>query len=125
VSELTARTNDEGWDTVFAGWLAVSRIGPADAVLVFSVGGGNAEKNVSANLVRAIDGAKEAGARVFGIVGRDGGHTGRRADATVIVPPLYPDRITPHTEGLCAVIWHLVVSHPSLQRNATKWESVR
>jgi D-sedoheptulose 7-phosphate isomerase len=124
VSELTARTNDEGWDTVFSEWLAVSRLGPRDALLVFSVGGGNREKNVSPNLVRAIDRARETGAGVFGIVGRDGGHTARHATAALVIPPLFADRITPHTEGLCAVVWHLLVSHPRLQRNATKWESV-
>ncbi len=125
VSELTARTNDEGWATIFAAWLAVSRIGPRDALLVLSVGGGDRERNVSANLVHGIDMAREAGAKVFGIVGRDGGHTARVADAVVVVPPLFPDRITPHTEGICAVIWHLLVSHPRLQLSATKWESLR
>ena len=124
VAELTARTNDEGWDTVFSEWLVTSRLGARDALLVFSVGGGDREKNVSANLVRAIDRAREAGASVFGIVGRDGGYTARHATAAVVIPPLWPSRITPHTEGLCAVLWHLLVSHPRLQRNATKWESV-
>ncbi len=124
VSELTARTNDEGWDTVFAAWLDVSRLGARDGLLVFSVGGGSQEKNVAANLVRAVERARQVGARVFGIVGRDGGHTARHAAAAVVVPPLWPDRITPHTEGLCAVLWHLLVSHPRLQRNATRWESV-
>jgi D-sedoheptulose 7-phosphate isomerase len=124
VSELTARTNDEGWETVFSEWLGTSRLGPRDGLLVFSVGGGNREKNVSANLVRAIERAREVGAGVFGIVGRDGGYTARTATAAVVVPPLWPDRITPHTEGLCAVLWHLLVSHPRLQRNPTKWESV-
>ncbi len=124
VSELTARTNDEGWDTVFAEWLAVSRLGARDALLVFSVGGGSREKNVSVNLVRAVDHAGEVGARVFGIVGRDGGYTAGHATAAVVVPPLWPERITPHTEGLCAVLWHLLVSHPRLQRKATRWESI-
>jgi D-sedoheptulose 7-phosphate isomerase len=124
VSELTARTNDEGWDTVFSEWLSTSHLGARDAVLVFSVGGGSREKNVSVNLVRAVDLARQVGAQVFGIVGRDGGHTGRNADAVVIIPPLFCDRITPHTEGLAAVVWHLLVSHPLLQRNSTKWESV-
>jgi D-sedoheptulose 7-phosphate isomerase len=124
VSELTARTNDEGWDTTFAAWLEVSRLGAADGVLVFSVGGGDAERNVSANIVRGLDLAKERGASVFGIVGRDGGHTAKLADAVVVIPPLAPDRITPHTEGLCAVVWHLLVSHPSLQSASTKWEAV-
>ncbi len=124
VSELTARTNDEGWETVFVEWLVGSRLGPRDGLLVFSVGGGNREKNVSANLVRAIDCAREVGAKVFGIVGRDGGHTARSANAAVVIPPFFAERITPHTEGLCAVIWHLLVSHPRLQRKGTKWESI-
>jgi D-sedoheptulose 7-phosphate isomerase len=125
VSELTARTNDEGWETVFEAWLKGSRIGPADALLIFSVGGGDREKNVSANLTRAIDTAKAVGAGVFGIVGRDGGYTSKNATACVVVPPLFSDRITPHTEGLAAVIWHLLVSHPALKVAATKWESTR
>lgn len=125
VSELTARTNDEGWDTTFSEWLKGSRVRKEDALLVFSVGGGNAEKNVSMNLVRAIDVAKSVGAKVYGIVGKDGGHTKKAGDATVIIPPLYPDRITPHTEGLAAVVWHLLVSHPALKVTATKWESVK
>jgi D-sedoheptulose 7-phosphate isomerase len=125
VSELTARVNDEGWDTSFSEWLKVSRLGKADAVLVFSVGGGSKEKNVSNNLVLALEHAKAVGARVFGIVGKDGGHTARVADACVIVPTVSPDRITPHTEGMAAVIWHLLVSHPALKRAATKWESVK
>jgi D-sedoheptulose 7-phosphate isomerase len=124
VSELTARTNDEGWETTFEEYLRGSRVGEDDGLLVFSVGGGDAERGVSANLVRAIDLARGEGAKVFGIVGRDGGHTARVADACVVVPPLVADRITPHTEGLCAVLWHLLVSHPVLQRSATKWESV-
>jgi D-sedoheptulose 7-phosphate isomerase len=124
VSELTARTNDEGWDTVFSEWLATSRLGARDGVLVFSVGGGSREKNVSVNLVRAVDLARQVDAPVFGIIGRDGGHTGRYATAAVVIPPLFADRITPHTEGLAAVVWHLLVSHPLLQRNSTKWESV-
>ncbi|MBO0768276.1 MAG: SIS domain-containing protein [Solirubrobacterales bacterium] len=124
VSELTARTNDEGWDTTFAAWLQGSRINAKDGLLIFSVGGGDAAKAVSQNIVAAIDLAKQTGASVYGIVGRDGGHTGAVADAAVIVPPLYVERITPHTEGLCAVIWHLLVSHPALQKTATKWESL-
>jgi D-sedoheptulose 7-phosphate isomerase len=123
VSELTARTNDEGWETSLSGWLEVSRLGPDDAVLVFSVGGGDAERNISPNLVRALELAGQVGAAVYGIVGRDGGSTARVADAVVVIPPLHPERITPHTEGLCAVVWHLLVSHPTLQRSATKWES--
>jgi D-sedoheptulose 7-phosphate isomerase len=125
VSELTARTNDEGWETVFEAWLKGSRIGAADALLIFSVGGGSKEKNVSVNLTRAIDTARAVGARVFGIVGRDGGYTARNATACVVVPPLFAERITPHTEGIAAVIWHLLVSHPALKVSATKWESVR
>jgi D-sedoheptulose 7-phosphate isomerase len=124
VSELTARTNDEGWDTTFVEWLRGSRLDSADAILVFSVGGGDAEQGVSVNIVRAIDLAVEAGAAVFGVVGRDGGHTAQRATACVIVPPLFPSRVTPHTEGLCAVIWHLLVSHPALAQTTTKWESI-
>ena len=123
VSELTARTNDEGWDTTFAEWLKGSRVGAADAVLVFSVGGGDRERNVSANIVRAVDTARDAGAAVFGIVGRDGGHTARVADECVVIPPLFDDHVTPHTEGLCAVLWHLLVSHPRLKVAPTKWES--
>jgi D-sedoheptulose 7-phosphate isomerase len=123
VSELTARTNDEGWDTTFSAWLSGSRLRADDALLVYSVGGGDKERNVSANLVAAIDLAKQVGASVYGIVGRDGGHTAREADACVVVPPLAPERVTPHTEGLCAVVWHLLVSHPDLQVEATKWES--
>ena len=123
VSELTARTNDEGWDTSFTGWLEVSRLGAADGLLVFSVGGGDRERGISANIVNALEAAGEVGASVYGIVGRDGGHTARVGDAVVVIPPLYPDRITPHTEGLCAVVWHLLVSHPLLQRSATKWEA--
>ena len=129
VSELTARANDEGWDSCFAGWLKGSRIGPRDGVLVFSVGGGSREKNVSVNIVRALETASEAGAHIFGIVGcvseLNGGFTRQIAEECILIPPLAPDRITPHTEGLCAVLWHVLVSHPLLQRTATKWESVR
>ena len=125
VSELTARVNDEGWDTSFSEWFKVSRLGKADAVLVFSVGGGNKEKNVSNNLVLALELAKAVGARVFGVVGKDGGYTAKVAEACVIVPTVSPDRITPHTEGMAAVVWHLLVSHPALKRAATKWESVK
>lgn len=123
VSELTARTNDEGWATTFSEWLKISRLSNRDALLIFSVGGGNLEKNISVNLLEAIKVAQSVEASVFGIVGRDGGYTGKIANACVIIPPLFSDRITPHTEGLCAVIWHLIVSHPALQLNATKWES--
>jgi D-sedoheptulose 7-phosphate isomerase len=124
VSELTARVNDEGWESSFAEWLKISRLGERDAVLVFSVGGGNVEKNVSVNLVRAIDEARCRGAKVFGIVGKDGGYTNKVADACVVIPTASPERITPHTEGLCAVVWHLLVSHPSLKAAQTKWESI-
>ena len=124
VSELTARANDEGWDTIFSEWLKVSRLGSKDALLIFSVGGGDAEKNVSPNLVKAIDLARERGAKVCGVVGRDGGYTARAGDAVVVIPPKFGDRITPHTEGLCAVVWHLLVSHPLLQMKTTMWESV-
>jgi D-sedoheptulose 7-phosphate isomerase len=124
VSELTARINDEGWDTSYEEWLKGSRLSAADAVLVFSVGGGNRERGVSVNLVRALELARRVGAAIYGIVGRDGGYTHEVADACVVIPPLSPDHITPHTEGLCAVIWHLLVSHPALQVSQTKWESV-
>jgi D-sedoheptulose 7-phosphate isomerase len=124
VSELTARVNDEGWDTCFSEWLKVSRLRAGDGVLVFSVGGGNREKNVSVNLVRSLELAKQVGAKVFGIVGRDGGYTKQVADACVVIPTVAGERTTPHTEGFCAVVWHLLVSHPTLQRAATKWESV-
>jgi len=125
VSELTARTNDEGWASVFAEWLRVSRLRPEDAVLVFSVGGGDAVKQVSPNLVAALDFARQCGARIAGIVGRDGGYTARVADACVIVPTVNAAHITPHTEAFQAVVWHLVVTHPSLKAAETKWESVK
>jgi D-sedoheptulose 7-phosphate isomerase len=124
VSELTARTNDEGWDTVFSAWLEGSRLSADDALLVFSVGGGDLDRNVSPNIVRAIELAQKVGAGVHGIVGRDGGYTRDAATSCVVIPPLVAERITPHTEGLCAVVWHLLVSHPALQRDTTKWESV-
>lgn len=125
VSELTARTNDEGWTSVFEAWLRVSRVGANDAVLVLSVGGGNVEKNVSPNLVAALQHAKGVGARVIGIVGRDGGYTAQVADACVIVPTVNSAHVTPHTEAFQSVIWHLLVSHPHLKAAETKWESVR
>jgi D-sedoheptulose 7-phosphate isomerase len=125
VSELTARINDEGWDTSFVEWLRGSRLRQGDGVLVFSVGGGNRERNVSVNLVRALEHAREVGARIFGVVGRDGGTTRELAEACVIIPTVAAERVTPHTEGMCAVVWHLLVSHPELQRSPTKWESVR
>jgi D-sedoheptulose 7-phosphate isomerase len=125
VAELTARVNDEGWDGSFAAWLEVSRLGARDAVLVFSVGGGSKEKNVSPNLVRALELAARRGSAVFGVVGRDGGATRAAAEACVIIPTVEPERVTPHTEGLCAVVWHLLVSHPALKRAPTKWESTK
>lgn len=124
VAELTARTNDDGWASVFVEWLRSSRLGPRDALLVFSVGGGDLEKNVSPNLVTALQFAKQVGARVVGIVGRDGGYTARVADACVIVPTVNAQTITPHTESFQAVVWHLFVSHPDLKLNPTKWESL-
>jgi D-sedoheptulose 7-phosphate isomerase len=124
VSELTARVNDEGWVTVFEAWLRVSHLQSRDAILVFSVGGGSVERNVSPNLVAALDYAKSVGASVLGIVGRDGGHTARVADVCVIIPTVHPDRITPHSEAFQAIVWHLLVSHPALQQKATKWESI-
>jgi len=125
VSELTARVNDEGWETSFSEWLKVSRLGRADALLVFSVGGGNREKNVSPNLVQSLELARERGSAVFGVVGKDGGATKKASEACVVIPTVSPDRITPHTEGLCAVVWHLLVSHPALKQSATKWESTK
>jgi D-sedoheptulose 7-phosphate isomerase len=125
VSELTARVNDEGWDTTFSAWLEGSRLSSRDALLIFSVGGGNEEKRVSTNLVAALQLGQERGASIFGVVGRDGGMTAQVADACVVVPPLYADHITPHTEGLCAVVWHLLVSHPALAQTTTRWESLR
>jgi len=124
VSELTARVNDEGWGGVFEGWLRVSRLRPSDAVLVFSVGGGDLEKQVSPNLVAAIDYAKAIGAKVAGIVGRDGGYTRKAADACILVPTVNPQHITPHTEAFQAVLWHLLVTHPALKTAETKWESL-
>lgn len=121
VSELTARTNDEGWDTVFSEWLITSRAGKNDAIFVMSVGGGNVEKNVSVNLVRALETAKRLGVAIFGIVGRDGGYTKQLGDHVVVVPTVDPDLVTPHTEAFHVVIWHCLVSHPRLQKRATKW----
>jgi len=125
VSELTARTNDEGWASVFAEWLRGSRLVNRDALLIFSVGGGNLEKNVSPNLVAALQLAKEVGATILGIVGKDGGYTAQVADACVVVPTVNPVNITPHQEAFQAVLWHLLVSHPALKVNPTKWESVK
>lgn len=121
VSELTARTNDEGWDTVFAAWLRTSRACDKDAILVFSVGGGNAEQNVSVNIVAALKEATSRGMSIYGIVGRDGGYTREVGTAVVVVPTVDPERVTPHTEAFQAVIWHCLVSHPALQVQATKW----
>ena len=123
VSELTARTNDEGWATIFEPWLKLSKLNPKDAVFIFSVGGGNLEKNISPNLVNALKYAKQVGAKITGVVGRDGGYTAQVADACVIVPTVNPENITPHSEAFQAVIWHLLVSHPKLKENQTKWES--
>lgn len=121
VAELTARTNDEGWHTVFSGWLKVSKLNSKDCLFILSVGGGNKEKNVSPNLIDAIDLAKSVGARVTGIVGRDGGYTAENADICLIVPTVNPSTVTPHSESFQTVIWHLLVSHPKLKANPTKW----
>jgi D-sedoheptulose 7-phosphate isomerase len=123
VSELTARTNDEGWATIFVEWLKISKLTAKDILFVLSVGGGNLEKNISPNLVEALKYAKSVGAKVTGVVGRDGGYTGQVADACVIVPTVNAENITPHSEAFQAVIWHLLVSHPKLKANQTKWES--
>ena len=123
VSELTARTNDEGWPTVFSAWLEVSHLSERDALFIFSVGGGNLEKNISPNLVEAVKLAKSRGAAVLGIIGRDGGYTAKVGDAVVIVPTVSLDRITPHSEAFQAVVWHLLVSHPKISQSQTKWES--
>src|SRR5579862_5172140 len=125
VSELTARANDEGWPSIFEAWLKVSKLSAKDALLIFSVGGGNLEKNVSPNLVTALQYAKQIGSKVIGIVGRDGGYTGKVADACVLVPVVNPAHITPHSEAFQAVVWHLLVSHPALKQTQTKWESVK
>src|SRR6201987_4477235 len=125
VSELTARTNDEGWETVFVEWLKTSRLKASEALFVFSFGGGNLEKNVSPNLVRALQYAKEIGARVLGVVGRDGGYTAKVGDAVSIVPTVNPDAVTPHSEAFQEVIWHLLVTHPLLKIRQTKWEGTR
>ncbi|MBF0288346.1 MAG: SIS domain-containing protein [SAR324 cluster bacterium] len=125
VSELTARTNDEGWDSVFAGWLKDSKIRKEDGVFILSVGGGNLEKNVSPNLVKAIEVAKGAGAQIFGVVGKDGGYTAKSSDTVLIIPTINQNHITPHTEAFQGVIWHLLVSHPLLKQSETKWESTK
>jgi len=125
VSELTARINDDGWDSSFANWLRVSRLSNNDLILVFSVGGGDLERNISPNLVRALEYGRQMGVDVCGIVGRDGGYTAKVADACVIIPIENPETVTPHTEAFQAVVWHLLVSHPALQQSAMKWESVQ
>ena len=125
VSELTARTNDEGWETVFAAWLRTSKANGRDAILVFSVGGGDAANNVSANIVEGLKEAKARGLRIYGIVGRNGGYTKEVGDAVVVVPTVDPSRVTPHTEAFQAVVWHCLVSHPTLQMQETKWESIK
>ncbi len=124
VSELTARTNDEGWANVFDGWLRVSRLRSTDTIMIFSVGGGNLEKNVSPNLVKALEYARQVNARIVGIVGRDGGYTAQVADACVIIPTINANHITPHSEAFQGVVWHLLVSHPKLKASETKWEGV-
>lgn len=123
VSELTARANDEGWDTVYSAWLQGSRLASRDLIFVFSVGGGDVQRNISVNLVRALQYAKRVGSRVIGVVGRDGGYTASVADACVIVPTVNPNNVTPHTESFQAVVWHLLVSHPRVMKVPTKWES--
>jgi D-sedoheptulose 7-phosphate isomerase len=125
VSELTARVNDDGWDTAFANWLKISRLSGNDMVFVLSVGGGDLERNISPNLVRALEYSKQVGAKILGVVGRDGGYTARVADACIIVPTISAETVTPHAEAFQAVIWHLLVSHPELRAAAMKWESVR
>ena len=125
VSELTARVNDDGWETTYVNWLMGSRLKKNDSLLVFSVGGGNLEKGVSVNIVKSLQYAREVGSKVCGIVGRDGGYTAEIADACVIIPPIDSDNITPHTEGFQALVWHLLVSHPDLQMFEMKWESVK
>ena len=125
VSELTARVNDDGWDTAYVNWLKISKLNKNDILLVFSVGGGNLEKNISVNILRSLELAKTLGSRICGIVGRDGGYTAQVADACVVIPPINPETVTPHTEAFQAVIWHLLVSHPDLQKYEMKWESVK
>lgn len=121
VSELTARTNDEGWETVFAGWLVTSKLNDKDGIFVFSVGGGDLERNVSPNIVRALELARKRGSKIFGVVGRDGGFTKKVGDHVVVIPTVDPKHVTPHTEAFHAVVWHCLVSHPKLQQQATKW----
>lgn len=125
VSELTARVNDDGWETAYVKWLKGSRLNSKDAIFVFSVGGGNAEKNISANIVASLKYGKEVGAKIFGIIGRDGGYTAQVADACVIIPNVNTETVTPHTESFQAVLWHLIVSHPEMKVNEMKWESIK
>ena len=125
VSELTARVNDDGWETAYVNWLKISKLNKNDIILVFSVGGGNLEKNISVNILKSLELAKELGTRICGVVGRDGGYTAKVADACVVVPPINPETVTPHTEAFQAVIWHLLVSHPDLRKYEMKWESVK
>ena len=125
VSELTARINDDGWDTAYVNWLKGCRLSDQDMIFVFSVGGGNVEKNISVNIVSSLDYAREVGAKIVGVVGRDGGYTAEVAHACVVVPTVNESNVTPHTEGFQAVIWHLIVSHPDLQKYEMKWESVK
>ena len=125
VSELTARVNDDGWDTAYVNWLKGSKLNKDDMIFVFSVGGGNLEKRISVNIVNSLQFAKEAGAKICGVVGRDGGYTAKVADACVVIPPVNSETITPHTEGFQAIVWHLLVSHPELQKYEMKWESVK
>jgi D-sedoheptulose 7-phosphate isomerase len=125
VSEITARANDDGFHTIFSNWLVGSNLTSRDAIMVFSVGGGNAEKNISANIIEALKYAKEIGAKIVGVVGRDGGHTAQVGDAVLIVPVVNPDNVTPHTEAFQAVVWHLIVSHPKFQSQKGKWESTK
>ncbi len=125
VSELTARVNDDGWETAYVNWLKISKLNKNDIILVFSVGGGNLEKNISVNILRSLELAKKLGTRICGVVGKDGGYTAQVADACVVIPPINPETVTPHTESFQAVIWHLLVSHPDLQKYEMKWESVK
>ncbi len=125
VAELTARTNDEGWETVFKEWLKISKLKPKDLIFIFSVGGGNKEKNISKNLVEALKYSKTVGSKVVGIVGRDGGYTAKNSNECIIIPTVNKNHITPHSEGFQGLIWHLIVSHPKLKSNLTKWESIK
>ena len=125
VSELTARVNDDGWETAYVNWLKISNLNQNDMLLVFSVGGGNLEKNISVNILKSLKFANQVGAKICGVVGRDGGYTAQVADACVVIPPINPETVTPHTEAFQAVIWHLLVSHPDLQKFEMKWESVK